>query len=285
MVQARAHGWQLPTWPLTPLDESWERALCVVAHPDDLEFGAAAAVARWTGQGKSSSTAWSPAARPASTAWIPTSAAGPRGGAAPVRRGRRRRHGGVPRPARRRAGVRRPLAQVITASVRRHRPEIVVTGNFRDTWGGANLNQADHIATGRAVVDAVRDAGNRWIFRDQVERRPRALGRRPRGLGVRLARRRPRRRHHRHLRRGGRLAGGAPRVHRRAGLGALRRARVPRGHARQAGQRMGVAFAAPFEVFPMGWGGEIKTGGRSGRPLTPFRGLVTMRPDPEHRRH
>ena len=29
-----------------------ERALAVVAHPDDMEFGAAAAVARWTGQGK-----------------------------------------------------------------------------------------------------------------------------------------------------------------------------------------------------------------------------------------
>ena len=39
--------------PLIPLDETWERALCVVAHADDLEFGAAAAVARWTGQGKS----------------------------------------------------------------------------------------------------------------------------------------------------------------------------------------------------------------------------------------
>ena len=34
------------------LDETWERALCIVAHPDDMEFGAAAAVARWTGQGK-----------------------------------------------------------------------------------------------------------------------------------------------------------------------------------------------------------------------------------------
>lgn len=38
--------------PLEPLDESWERALAVVAHPDDLEFGAAAAIARWTAQGK-----------------------------------------------------------------------------------------------------------------------------------------------------------------------------------------------------------------------------------------
>ena len=28
-----------------PLPENWERALCVVAHPDDMEFGAAAAVA------------------------------------------------------------------------------------------------------------------------------------------------------------------------------------------------------------------------------------------------
>ncbi len=49
-------AWQAGAWPttrpLTPLDETWERALCVVAHPDDLEFGAAAAVARWTGQGK-----------------------------------------------------------------------------------------------------------------------------------------------------------------------------------------------------------------------------------------
>src|SRR5450759_4974988 len=38
---------------LTPVDEEWERALAVVAHPDDLEYGAASAVARWTSQGKS----------------------------------------------------------------------------------------------------------------------------------------------------------------------------------------------------------------------------------------
>ena len=41
-----------PPPPLEPLREDWERALCVVAHPDDLEFGCAAAIARWTGQGK-----------------------------------------------------------------------------------------------------------------------------------------------------------------------------------------------------------------------------------------
>ena len=37
---------------LASLDESWERALAVVAHPDDLEYGAASAVARWTSQDK-----------------------------------------------------------------------------------------------------------------------------------------------------------------------------------------------------------------------------------------
>ena len=35
-----------------PLPEDWETALFVVAHPDDIEYGGAAAVARWTSQGK-----------------------------------------------------------------------------------------------------------------------------------------------------------------------------------------------------------------------------------------
>ena len=37
---------------LETFPEDWDRALAVVAHPDDMEYGAAAAVARWTGQGK-----------------------------------------------------------------------------------------------------------------------------------------------------------------------------------------------------------------------------------------
>ena len=38
--------------PLQPLDENWEKALAVVAHPDDLEYGAASAIAKWTSEGK-----------------------------------------------------------------------------------------------------------------------------------------------------------------------------------------------------------------------------------------
>src|SRR6266545_505460 len=37
---------------LPKLREDWQRVLCVAAHPDDLEYGAASAVARWTAQGK-----------------------------------------------------------------------------------------------------------------------------------------------------------------------------------------------------------------------------------------
>ena len=37
---------------MKPMPEDWERAVAVVAHPDDLEYGVAAAVARWTRQGK-----------------------------------------------------------------------------------------------------------------------------------------------------------------------------------------------------------------------------------------
>ncbi len=37
---------------LEPIPENWDTALAVVAPPDDLEYGAASAVARWTAQGK-----------------------------------------------------------------------------------------------------------------------------------------------------------------------------------------------------------------------------------------
>ncbi|MFQ5933507.1 MAG: PIG-L deacetylase family protein, partial [Dehalococcoidia bacterium] len=37
---------------LQKFPEGWKKALAVVAHPDDLEFGASSAVARWTSQGK-----------------------------------------------------------------------------------------------------------------------------------------------------------------------------------------------------------------------------------------
>ncbi|HCU50459.1 MAG TPA: PIG-L domain-containing protein, partial [Micromonosporaceae bacterium] len=50
-----------------------------------------------------------------------------------------------------------------------HQPELVITGNYHDTWPGGGWNSPDHKHTGRAVLDAVADAGNRWIFSELPE--------------------------------------------------------------------------------------------------------------------
>lgn len=154
---------------LTPVDEDWSHALAVVAHPDDLEFGAAAAVARWTDAGKR-----------VTYCMVTSGEAGIDG--VPPEECRALREAEQIESARivgvdaveflhlpdgvLEYGV--ALREAITAVVRRLQPEIVITNNFRETWGGTILNQADHIAVGRATLDAVRDAGNRWIFTDQL---------------------------------------------------------------------------------------------------------------------
>ncbi|MDO9454875.1 PIG-L deacetylase family protein [Nocardioides sp.] len=243
--------------PLEPLDETWERALCVVAHPDDMEFGAAAAVARWTGQGKTVGYC------------MVTSGEAGIDGLAPdecrdVREAEQVESArlvgvdhveflGLPDGVLE-YGV--PLRAAIARAVRAFRPDVVVTGNFRDTWGGRTLNQADHIATGRAVLDAVRDASNRWVFADQLGS---ADGLEPWG-GVREV-----------------WAFGSPRATHGVdttatfdvGVASLEAHRayldglgwkdfdareMLEGFSRPTGQRLGVAFAASFEVVPMGWG-------------------------------
>ena len=42
----------MPKTMLKALPEDWNTALAIAAHPDDLEYGTAGAVARWTAQGK-----------------------------------------------------------------------------------------------------------------------------------------------------------------------------------------------------------------------------------------
>ncbi|TDV56583.1 PIG-L deacetylase family protein [Actinophytocola oryzae] len=150
--------------------EDWSSALAIVAHPDDLEYGTAAAVARWTGQGK------------AIAYCLATSGEAGIDGLEPER-------AGPLREAEERAGAALvgvdiveflghpdgvleyglPLRRDIARAVRRHRPDVVITGNYHDTWGPGMPNQADHVALGRAVLDGVRDAGNRWVFRELLD--------------------------------------------------------------------------------------------------------------------
>ena len=59
--------------------------------------------------------------------------------------------------------LRRDLARAI----RRHRPHVLLSINYGDFWApGSPLNHADHRHVGLALLDAARDAANRWLFVD-----------------------------------------------------------------------------------------------------------------------
>ncbi|MEU2034222.1 PIG-L deacetylase family protein [Nocardia amamiensis] len=156
---------------LHPVAEDWSTALAVVAHPDDLEYGAAAAVARWTAQGKSVAYCIATRGEAGIDAMAPEWAGS-------VREREQRVAAAI-------VGVHTvefldhpdgiveygiPLRRDIAHMVRRHRPDVVLAANHHLTWVGGAPNQADHIAVGRAVIDGVRDAANRWVFRDQLDK-------------------------------------------------------------------------------------------------------------------
>jgi LmbE family N-acetylglucosaminyl deacetylase len=143
----------------------WSRALAIAAHPDDLEYGVAAAVAAWTGSGREVSYLLVTRGEAGIAGMAPQQAR-------QVRAEEERRGAAVVgvhdvRFLDHRDGVlvegldlRRDLAR----EIRRLRPELVVTVNHHETFGPGQWNSADHRAVGRAVIDAVADAGNQWIF-------------------------------------------------------------------------------------------------------------------------
>ncbi|CAN5842621.1 PIG-L family deacetylase [soil metagenome] len=150
---------------LEVVPEDWTRALCVVAHPDDLEYGTASAIARWTEQGKEIAYCLVTSGEAGIDTLAPDECAR-------VRQDEERRSAAV-------VGVDTveflahpdglveaslALRRDLAVAIRRHRPEVVVSINFHPSWGGASFNHADHRNTGLALLDAVRDAANRWIF-------------------------------------------------------------------------------------------------------------------------
>ena len=157
--------------PLLPaLREDWQRALCVAAHPDDLEYGTAAAVAKWTSQGKQVTYLIATSGEAGIDSMHPDKAG-------PLRQEEERRGAhevGVEvvefldhRDGAIEYGL--PLRRDITRAIRQHRPEVVVSGGFTVRMVGGVTNQADHRAVGLAALDAARDAGNRWVFPELEE--------------------------------------------------------------------------------------------------------------------
>lgn len=239
--------------PLVALPEDWERALCVVAHPDDMEFGAAAAIARWTAQGKHI------------TYCMVTSGEAGIDGIGPAKSGPLREQEQI--DSAQIVGVDTveflhfpdgileygvPLRRAIAQQVRTYRPDIVITLNFHRSFGGGMLNQADHIATGLAILDAVRDAGNRWIFPEQLSENLQPWG----GVRQVWAANSPH---------AGHAADTTATFDKGVASLAAHRAYIDglgwddfdpheflAGMARGNGERLGSEYAAAFEVFPIG---------------------------------
>lgn len=147
-----------------PFPEDWNHALVVVAHPDDPEYGMAAAVAKWTREGKRVTYVLASSGEAGIEGMDPEEAG-------PVREEEQRRSGAQ-------VGVRElvwldlpdgdladsptldeALRQVLDA----YPAEVVVT-----TYGGPEFepglpNQPDHIAVNEALAEIL--AGKRvWLF-------------------------------------------------------------------------------------------------------------------------
>ncbi len=151
---------------MEPMPEDWDRAVAVVAHPDDLEYGVAAAIARWTRQGRHLSYVLATAGEAGIEGMAPDVVG-------PLRQDEERRSAALVgvtdvdflghRDGLVEYGV--PLRRDIAAAIRRHRPDIVLTTSFDLTWGDDGpVNHADHRAVGLATLDACRDAANSWLF-------------------------------------------------------------------------------------------------------------------------
>ena len=156
--------------PLGPFPDDWQRALAVMAHPDDMEYGGAAAVAAWTRAGKQVVYLLLTKGEAGIDALPPDECA-------PVRVAEQRASAAV-------VGVDEvefldhadgvleygpPLRRDIAAAIRRHRPDVVLATNHRETYGGTYLNMADHRVAGQATIDAVRDADTRWLITDLAD--------------------------------------------------------------------------------------------------------------------
>ncbi len=149
--------------------DAFQRVLCVVAHPDDVEYGTSSAVAAWTSHGVevaylllTKGEAGMDASAPDQTAEL---------------RMREQIAGSSV------VGVGQvdfldypdgvlvyslEMRRDIAGAIRRFRPDAVVVGSWEVEFV-AGLNQADHRVAGLAALDAVRDAGNRWVFPDLLD--------------------------------------------------------------------------------------------------------------------
>lgn len=150
----------------------WRTALVLVPHPDDPEYGCAAAVAKWTSQGKTVHYALASRGE-AGIAGMPPEQAGP------LREQEQLRSAAVVGVAdvqfwgfrdsaiRNTAQLRAKIVETITAL----RPELVVSIYGGPEWAPDAPNQPDHMEFAAAVLDAYDSLADppRWLFQNGPE--------------------------------------------------------------------------------------------------------------------
>jgi len=151
--------------PLAPFPaNAFSRVLCAVAHPDDVEYGTSSAVAAWTSKGIEVGYLLLTRGEAGIDTMDPKATAELR-----VREQIKGSH---------EVGVTRvefleypdgvleyslSMRRDIARAIRSFRPDALVVSPW-DVEFPIGLNQADHRVAGLAAVDAMRDAGNRWVF-------------------------------------------------------------------------------------------------------------------------
>ncbi|RCK69782.1 PIG-L family deacetylase [Desertihabitans brevis] len=143
-----------------PFPTDWQRAVVLVAHPDDIDYGTAAAVARWTAEGR--------------TVGYVLASRGEAGieGLAPEQAGPLRE--AEQRAAAAEVGVddveflgfpdsalhdTPELRAALREAVTRRGAHLAVVGFFGAAWDDDSPNQSDHIELGHAAVGALAGSG------------------------------------------------------------------------------------------------------------------------------
>lgn len=156
-----------PTVERFTVQPHW-RVLCVVAHPDDLEYGTSAAVAAWTDSGVEVAylllTSGEAGMQRSPQEVGPLRAKEQADACATVGVEELQILGYPDGMLTYSLELRRDIARAI----RTFKPHVVVTTNFDvEAYGG--LNQADHRVAGLVTIDAIRDADNTWVFQELAD--------------------------------------------------------------------------------------------------------------------
>lgn len=147
-------------------DSEVRNVLCVVAHPDDMEYGGSAAVARWIGNGATVTYLLLTRGEAGMREMEPAEVAA-------LRQNEQQQACDT-------VGVQKllfldepdgmmehslSLRKKIARVIRQVKPDTLMVTNWSEMvpWG---LNQADHRVAGLATVDAARDADNPWVHRE-----------------------------------------------------------------------------------------------------------------------